>query len=150
MLLVSTTDPLPAHRPWSGGSMSPRGLVGSEALSTALRPFTPVAPPDDVLMLSQPAPSGWHLTVGITGVGAAAASAWAAPKPKDASARLPVVGASIACGPDNAVAAFGPAAAVLDDEADAVEAVVNGPVNSEQPLAQPVAAGPTNVGAVWG
>ena len=92
MLLVSTTDPLPAHRPWSGGSMSPRGFVASEALSTALRPFTPVAPPAEVLMLSQPAPSGWHLTVGITGVGAAAASAWAAPKPKDAGARLPVVG----------------------------------------------------------
>ena len=29
MLLVSTTDPLPAHRPWSGGSMSPMKLVVS-------------------------------------------------------------------------------------------------------------------------
>ena len=74
MLFVSTTDPLPAHRPWSGGSMSPRGFVASEALSTAFRPLTPVAPPAEVLMLSQPAPSGWHLTVGITGVGAASAA----------------------------------------------------------------------------
>src|SRR5690348_11491094 len=37
MLLVSTTFPLPAHRPWSGGSTSPTKLVGCEALSTALR-----------------------------------------------------------------------------------------------------------------
>jgi hypothetical protein len=99
-------------------------------------------------MPSQAALSGWHLTVGITGVGAAAAAA--APKPTDPGARLPVVGPGIAWGRDNAVAAFRLAAARLDDEADAVEAVVNGPVNSEQPLAQPVAAGPTNVGAVWG
>src|SRR5450755_1500786 len=101
MLFVSTTEPLPAHRPWSGGSMSPRGFVASEALSTAFRPFTPVAPPAEVLMLSQPAPSGWHLTVGITGVGAAAAPA--APKPTDPGARLPVVGPGIACGRGNAV-----------------------------------------------
>ena len=45
-------------------------LVASEALSTAFRPLTPVAPPADVLMLSQPAPSGWHRTVGMIGVGA--------------------------------------------------------------------------------
>ncbi len=149
MLLVSTTDPLPAHRPWSGGSMSPRGFVASDALSTAFRPLTPVAPPAEVLMLSQPAPSGWHLTVGMIGVGAAC-SACAAPKPVDAGARPPVVGPGIACGRDNAVAAFRLAAARLDDEADAVEAVVNGPVKSEQPLAQPVATGPTNVGAALG
>src|SRR5450755_1313590 len=146
MLFVSTTEPLPAHRPWSGGSMSPRGFVASEALSTAFRPFTPVALPAEVLMLSQPAPSGWHLTVGMIGVG----TAWAAPKPTDAGARLPVVGPGISCGRGNAVAAFRLAAARLDDEADAVEAEVNGPVKSVQPRAQPVAAGPTNVGAVWG
>jgi hypothetical protein len=59
MLLVSTTDPFPAHSPWSGGSISPMAwLVGSEALSTAFRPLTPVAPPADALMLSQPAPIG--------------------------------------------------------------------------------------------
>src|SRR5437764_8695190 len=54
MLLVSTTLPLPAHRPWSGGSMSPMKLVFCEALSTALRPLTPTAPPLDELTLSQP------------------------------------------------------------------------------------------------
>jgi hypothetical protein len=83
------------------------------------------------------------------GVGAAGA-ACAAPKPNDAGARLPVVGPTIACGPDNAVAASRLAAAMLDDFGDAVEAVVNGPVNREQPVAQPVAAGPTNVGADCG
>jgi hypothetical protein len=31
-------------------------------------------------------------------------------------------------------------------DAGAVEEVMNGPVSSEQPLAHPVAAGPTNVG----
>jgi hypothetical protein len=128
--------------------MSPRGFVASEALSTAFRPLTPVAPPAEVLMLSQPAPSGWHLTVGITGVGAASAAA--VPKLMDAGERLPVVGPGIACGRDKAVAAFRLAAARLDDETDAVDAVVNGPVKSEQPLAQPVAAGPTKVGAAWG
>ncbi len=80
----------------------------------------------------------------------AAGAAWAAPKPNDAGARLPVVAPIIACATDNAVAASRPAAAVLDDEADAVDAAVNGPVNSEQPLAQPVATGPTKVGAVCG
>ena len=64
MLLASTTNPLPAHRPWSAGSMSPSGLVGSVPLSTAFRPFTPTAPPADLLMGSQPGPSGWQLTVG--------------------------------------------------------------------------------------
>src|SRR5260370_18781712 len=63
-LFASTTDPLPAHRPWSGGSMSP--IVGAcEALSTALMPFTPTAPPADVLMESQARLAGWQLTVGI-------------------------------------------------------------------------------------
>src|SRR5215469_7343169 len=65
MLLVSITCPLPAHRPWSGGSMSPMKLVGCEALSTALMPFTLAEPPANELMLSQPARSGWQLTVGI-------------------------------------------------------------------------------------
>jgi hypothetical protein len=85
----------------------------------------------------------------MIGVGAAGA-AWAAPKPANDDERPPVVGAGIACGRDNAVAAFRLAAARLDDEADAVEAEVNGPVSSEQPLVQPVAAGPSNVGAAWG
>ena len=108
------------------------------ALSTAFSPLTPIAPPADVLMLSQPALSGPHLTLGITGAGSMAAR-------RDAGATLRSVGARIACGPDSPAAAFGLAATPLDDE-DVVEAVVDGPLSSEQPLAQPVAAGPTNVG----
>src|ERR1700726_3356044 len=65
MLLVSTTDPLPAHRPWSGGSMSLKMVAVCLALSTALMPFTPTAPPADVLMVSQLGLAGWQLTVGI-------------------------------------------------------------------------------------
>jgi hypothetical protein len=65
MLLASTTYPLPAHRPWSAGSMSiPNTLVLCSPLSTAFKPFTPVAPPEDKLMMSQPGPNGWQLTVG--------------------------------------------------------------------------------------
>ena len=74
MLLVSTTYPLPAHRPWSAGSMSPSGLVDSVPLSTAFRPFTPTEPPADVLMGSQPGPSGWQLTVGAGEMGAVGGS----------------------------------------------------------------------------
>src|ERR1035438_6569600 len=64
MLLVSTTRPLPAQRPWSGGSTSLNSLEVFSALSTAFRPFTPVAPPADVLMRSQPGPRGRQLTDG--------------------------------------------------------------------------------------
>jgi hypothetical protein len=35
---------------------------------------------------------------------------------------------------------------LLADAEDAVDGVVDGPLSSEQPLAQPVAAGPANVG----
>src|ERR1017187_5966251 len=77
MLLVSTAYPLPAHRPWSAGSMSPSGLVGIVPLSTAFRPFTPTEPPADMLMRSQPGPSGWQLTVGAGVTGSAAAPALA-------------------------------------------------------------------------
>ena len=57
MLLLSTTYPLPAHNPWSAGSMSPRVVfVDSVALSTASSPFTPAAPPADALIESQPGP----------------------------------------------------------------------------------------------
>src|SRR6202051_1555409 len=62
-LLASTTYPLPAHRPWSAGSMS---LPVQMPLSTAFKPFTPLAPPEDELMRSQPGPLGWQLTVGGT------------------------------------------------------------------------------------
>ena len=72
MLLVSTTNPLPAHSPWSAGSMSPSGLVDSVPLSTAFRPFTPTAPAADALMGSQPGPSGWQLTVGAGEMASAA------------------------------------------------------------------------------
>jgi hypothetical protein len=40
-------------------------LVLCEALSTAFKPFTPVAPPEEELMLSQPGPRGAQLTAGI-------------------------------------------------------------------------------------
>src|SRR5262245_49077745 len=72
MLLASTTSPAPAHRPWSGGSISPCGFVGSVALSTAFRPFTPTAPPADELMVSQPGPWGSQLTAGMAGAASAA------------------------------------------------------------------------------
>src|ERR1700722_3781303 len=64
MLLVSSTRPLPAHRPWSGGSTSLNMLAVWLALSTALQPLTPVAPPAEVLMRSQPGPRGTQLTDG--------------------------------------------------------------------------------------
>src|ERR1700733_10656864 len=62
-LFASTTYPLPAHRPWSAGSMSSPYKV---PLSTAFKPFTPLAPPEDELMASQPGLLGWQLTVGGT------------------------------------------------------------------------------------
>ena len=117
-------------------------MAGSEALSTAFSPFTPVAPPADVLMLLQPAPIGWHRTVGIIGVGAAAAVA-ALRHPAAAGPRLAGVGAGIANGPDIADSVLGAALIVA---AEVVEVVTNGPVNNEQPFLQPVATGPTNVG----
>ena len=44
---------------------SPEGGQGEcSALSTAFKPFTPVAPPVDVLIPSHPVPSGWQLTDG--------------------------------------------------------------------------------------
>jgi hypothetical protein len=90
-------------------------------------------------MLSQPAPSGWHRTVGIIGVGGSVAAAARG----DAALRLAAVGPGIACKPDNSATALGLAVALADD---AVEDVVNGPLSSEQPFLQPVAAVPTNVG----
>ena len=44
-------------------------------------------------------------------------------------------------------AVFSCAGALLVADEDVSDVVVNGPVNNEHPLAQPVAAGPTNVGA---
>src|SRR5690349_15523080 len=123
--------------------MSPMAtLVGSEALSTAFRPLTPVAPPAELLMLSQPAPIGSQRTAGMIGVGAAARDRRRAARPP----RLAGVSNGIACGPDS-MDALGLTGAFVDADPGAVEGVTNGPVRSEQPLAQPVAAGPTNVGA---
>jgi len=147
MLLVSTTYLLLAQSPWSAGSMSggTSTLVLSVPLSTAFRPFTLVAPPADLLIRLQPGPSGWQLTVGGEG------SAPPRLKTGDGSA----CGGSAAAADAAscfAVAAFfaAAAAAAAEDDAarDAVDGVRNGPVSKEQPAeAQPVAAGPANVGA---
>jgi hypothetical protein len=101
--------------------------------------LTPVAPPADVLMLLQPAPSGWQETVGIIGAGIAAAFS-------DACRWLAVVGAGKASGADSAAPGSRLAAALPDANEDVVDVVTNGPLSRLQPLAQPVAAGPTNVG----
>jgi hypothetical protein len=110
-------------------------LVFREALSTALMPFTLTAPPADGLMLSQPARSGWQLTVGMVTA--------------ERALRLGVGtlgrinGMALALSGDVAC----PLAAGLA-EACAVDGVENGPESSEQPgEVQPVAAGPTKVGA---
>ena len=147
MLLVSTTYLLLAQSPWSAGSMSggTSTFVLSVPLSTAFRPFTLVAPPADLLMRLQPGPSGWQLTAGGEG------SAPSRLKTGDGSA----CGGSAAAAEAAscfAVAAFfaAAAAAAAEDDAvrDAVDGVRNGPVSKEQRAeAQPVAAGPANVGA---
>src|SRR5579863_4733175 len=129
MLLVSTTYPLPAHRPWSAGSMSPSGLVGSEALSTAFRPLTPTAPPADVLMESQPGPG--QLTVGAGEMGGSAAGGSELPlAPRE-------TGAGMTCGGSDAAAfvasvfAAAALATTAGDEAErpAVDGVETGPVS---------------------
>src|SRR5215831_1873456 len=131
MLLVSTTFPLPAHRPWSGGSMSPMKLVGSEALSTALMPLTLADPPANELMLSQPGRSGWQLTVGILMVGPLACPGTRGRRNGKALARS----SEFACLPID----------LLDR--CATDGTRNGPVSRLQPEeAQPVAAEPTKVG----
>jgi hypothetical protein len=96
-----------------------------------------MAPPDDVLMLSQPAPG--QLTDGSAGSDAATAN-------REAELLRRRSGAGRARGVDDALAARALAAARLKDAELAVDDVVNGPLSSEQPDEQPVAAGPTNVG----
>jgi hypothetical protein len=81
----------------------------------------------------------------MIGVGAAAAAARA--DPADPALRPAAVGAGIANGPDNADSVLG---AALSVAAVVVDVVTNGPVNSEQPFLQPVATGPTKVGADGG
>ena len=114
MLFVSTTEPLPAHSPWSGGSTSLNlaGIVVFAALSTALMPFTLAEPPANELMLSQPGRSGWQLTVGILTVG-----------PLTCGTRGRING--IAAPPSDFVAAFRVWLAVRC----AVDGVWNGPVS---------------------
>src|SRR5215469_5895168 len=129
MLLVSTTDPLPAHRPWSGGSMSPMKLVFIEALSTALMPFTLAEPPANELMLSQPGRSGWQLTVGIVTAG-----------PLTCGTRGRSNGMALDLSSD-----FACAFRVWLAVRCAVDGVRNGPVIRSHP-AQPVAAEPVKVG----
>src|SRR5579872_2009753 len=66
MLSDCRTNPLPAHSPWSDGSMSrpgPPAAMLALALSTALRPLTPTAPPVVLLATAQPVPD-WHDTPG--------------------------------------------------------------------------------------
>lgn len=138
MLLASTTDPLPAQRPWSAGSMSvPSTLVLCEVLSTAFRPFTPVAPPEDELIWSQPGPNGWQLTAG--GVGSAP------PRGRVGDGRASGRSGEIA-DPASGLAAAEEADAAELRERDAVDGEKKGPVSREQPEAQPVAAGPAKVG----
>src|SRR5450756_2720762 len=154
--------------------MSPFGLVLSVPESTALMPFTPLAPAGERLILSQPAPSGAQLTVGGAGSGpflnrtgsgitcalgrveaaAAVPSSFAAAA---LASRAPgaVLVASLA---DTLAAAARSAAAFtaccLTAAASAGEPTANdavdgtrvGPVIRSQPLAQPVAAVPTKVG----
>ena len=142
MLLVSTTDPLPAHRPWSGGSTSLKTLVVCSALSTAFRPFTPVAPPAAVLMRSQPGPSGWQLT---DGTGKEEPSVRRAVGPRtEAAVRDPGVGMAWAESsvPDDPA----PVPSWWPDAAAAVDGVLSGPVSRWQSMAHPVAAGPAKVG----
>ena len=145
-LLSSTTYPLPAHRPWSAGSMSPFGLVLSVPLSTALRPLTPFAPSGPRLILSHPDPGGSQFTDGGAGSGPFLATigdgrAWAS---ADGLARRAAAALRAAV---SALAVLAAALALADPTAnDAVDGVANGPVSRLHPLAHPVAAVPTKVG----
>ena len=148
--------------------MSPLGLVDSVPESTALRPFTPFAPPADRLIRSQPYPSGWQLTAGGAGSGAILLSTGSgitcAPRVPSAAAAAraraafasgffvaailaPYRSAAVLAAAAAAVAALVAAAAFAEPRAnDAVDGVTVGPVSRSQPLAQPVAAGPVKVG----
>src|SRR5580658_2307540 len=113
--------------------MSPTAtLVLSVPLSTAFKPFTPMAPPEDELMVSQPGPNGSQLTGG--GVGSSNGT--------PAGRGRPCHG--ITCGRDGiADSVSGLATAASFEERDATDAVGKGPVSKEQPAErQPVAAGP--------
>src|SRR5215471_20303253 len=118
-------------------------LVGSVPLSTAFRPFTPLAPPADMLMGSQPGPSGWQLTEGGVGSVPALLTTCAGMVSPLAAAAATAPAAWFA-----AAAGFAAAAAGAEADRPAVDGVRNGPVSREHPaVAQPVAAGPAKVGA---
>src|SRR6516162_3045406 len=126
MLLDSTTNPLLAQRPWSGGSMSPTDtLVGCVALSTAFKPFTPVAPPENELIMSQPGPNGWQLTLGgvIVILG---------PKPCGGRGRL-CDGITLGLGDGIEDSVGGLAPVEFFEKRGAVDGVKKGPVSKEQP-----------------
>ena len=145
-LLSSTTYPLPEHRPWSAGSMSPFGLVLSVPLSTALRPLTPFAPSGLRLILSHPDPGGSQLTDGGAGSGPLLATIGDGRvcASADGFARRPAAALRAAV---SALAARAAALALADPTAnDAVDGEANGPVSRLHPLAHPVAAVPTKVG----
>src|ERR1700734_1928391 len=147
MLLSPTTYPLPAHRPWSAGSMScPSTLVLCVPLSTALSPLTPFAPSGLRLIRSHPAPSGAQFTDGGAGSGpfleTIGDGIMCASAEGFASLAAAALRAAI-----SASAALAAAVALADPTAkDAVDGETNGPVSRLQPLAQPGAAEPTKVG----
>jgi hypothetical protein len=115
-------------------------FVVCKELSTAFSPFTPIAPPAEVLTLSQPEPG--QLTDGSARL--AAVAVLGARVPED-PAWDRALWAGMACGAESAPACRLGAAWLADAE-DPVENPVDGPLSSEQPLAQPVAAGPAKVG----
>src|SRR5271163_3304453 len=112
-------------------------LVLCWALSTASKPFTPTAPPENRLMVSQPGPIGSQLTVG--GGGSACGG----------RGRLCSGMTFRRDGFAVWISGLAAAASFEEEEAekDSVDGVWTGPVSKAQPReAQPVAAGPTKVG----
>ena len=110
-------------------------------------PFTPTAPPADMLIRSHPGPSGWQLTDGGDGSGPLLASS------VFATACASALGLASALSTASrwaaaAVAVLAATAALAEPTAyDAVDGEKNGPVSRSQPgLSHPVAAGPTKVG----
>jgi hypothetical protein len=117
---------------------NPMVLVLCAALSTAFKPFTPVAPPELELIKSQPRPNGWQLTVG--GLTAAAAFGSIGGRGRFGSGIVLGLSGGIA-DPLNRLLRVGSRAR------GSVDGEKNGPESKEQPFAvQPVAAGPTKVG----
>ena len=149
MLLSSTTEPLPAHRPWSGGSMSatgPAGTVGWVALSTASSPTTPLAPPLSRLMAAVATDAGAGSAAAraraATVCGLGRPARMAVPRASSPAETLAMLG-RVAFAALTAAAAGLPSGPSLKER---VLGVTVGPVSRSQPDAQPVAAGPVKVG----